>query len=98
MNWLISFLGMDNASGHAYLAWSGWGSDVAEAGIFVSLGGMLKRHNCHVPWCPRIGRFTTAAGELLCHKHSPIDDHSHAAILVRHREALSGSSSNQSRP
>lgn len=53
---LLIWLGITNASGHAYLAWSGVGSDVSELAILGAVFGGYRKHNCHEPHCWRIGR------------------------------------------
>jgi hypothetical protein len=70
-HFLLHWLGMDNASGPAYLAWSGWASDLGELTIAAALVGMLRKHNCEVHRCWRLGRHPTAAGQHVCRLHHP---------------------------
>lgn len=64
---LLHLLGLDSASGTAYLFWSGFAGDLVYLGIFWAL---FKRHNCHVTRCWRIARFP--AGEFrVCRHHHP---------------------------
>jgi hypothetical protein len=52
MHWILHFMGLDNASGPAYLFWSGIFGDLS---IFGGVMLLLRKHNCHRPWCLRIG-------------------------------------------
>lgn len=86
MHVLLHVLGLDDASGRAYLWWSGAGADLGELAIVGGLISIYRRHNCEIHRCPRLGRHQTAAGAVLCRRHHP-DDHltveqAHAA----HRE------------
>lgn len=67
MHLLLRLLGVDDLSGPWYGFWSGFGSDLAYIGIIWAL---VKRHNCHVRWCWRIGLYP--AGEFrVCRRHHP---------------------------
>jgi hypothetical protein len=68
---ILHLLGMDNASGPAYLAWSGWASDLSELAIAGGLIGMVRARNCEVHRCWRLGRHQTAAGHRVCRRHHP---------------------------
>jgi hypothetical protein len=68
---LAHFLGLDNASGTAYLAWSGFGGDLAELAIVGGLLTIVRRHNCEVHRCWRMGRHSTDGGHMVCRKHHP---------------------------
>jgi hypothetical protein len=57
VNFVYHWLGMDNGSGHVYLFWSGFGSDLTE---FAILGAVWHHLNCHEPGCWRVGRRVTA--------------------------------------
>ena len=65
---ILHWLGVDNASGTSYLAWSGVGTDVGELAIVGALFGMLRKHNCHQRHCWRIGRHVVD-GTPWCNKH-----------------------------
>jgi hypothetical protein len=60
--------GLDSASGPAYLAWSGVGSDVAELAIVGAVYGAYRKHNCHQAGCLRIGRHLVD-GTPWCNRH-----------------------------
>ena len=67
MHTLLRVLGVDDLSGPWYGFWSGFAGDLVYLGIFWAL---VKKHNCHVNRCWRIGRFT--AGEYrVCRRHHP---------------------------
>jgi hypothetical protein len=65
MNFILHWLGMDNASGRVYLFWSGFFGDVT---IFAAVIVGLHHLNCGNKGCWRIARHTTANGHKLCKK------------------------------
>lgn len=77
MNLILHWLGADNASGTAYLLWSGVVGDVTI--VFAVLGTpvlLYRRHNCGVRWCWRIARHdltdqVTGLVHHLCRVHHP---------------------------
>jgi len=74
--WWLHFLGLDSASGPAYLAWSGVLSDLGEVTLLGGLIAIYRRHNCHTAWCWRFGHhdFTdqeTGISYKLCRRHHP---------------------------
>lgn len=79
MNWLVHlwwwfqyFTGTDNTSGRPYGFWSGFGSDIAELAIVGGLVRMARTHNCHVHWCPRIGKHEVKGTPYkVCRRHHP---------------------------
>lgn len=71
MTWLLHVLGVDSATGRWYAWWSGAGSDVGEAAVIGWLFAFLRKHNCEVHGCWRLGRHATAAGHMLCRHHHP---------------------------
>lgn len=54
------------------------------------LGGayaILRRHNCHVKGCPRIGRHPVdGTGYVVCRKHHPDESPSAEQVLAAHAE------------
>jgi hypothetical protein len=73
---LLHVLGLDSGSGPAYLWWSGAGSDLGELALIGALLAIVRRHNCHVRGCPRIGRHlfadqVTGVTYMLCGRHHP---------------------------
>lgn len=86
MSWLAHILGLDNASGHWYLFWSGIGSDITEFGIVVGLVALVRKHQCHVDRCWRIGRHPVGGtAYIVCRKHHPASGLSYAQVLDEHR-------------
>lgn len=75
MYWLGHVFGLDNASGHWYLMWSGVGSDLGEFAIVGALFAHYKRHTCHVDsprFCWRPGTHTVAGTPYrACARHHP---------------------------
>lgn len=86
-HWLAHVLGLDNASGTAYLAWSGAGGDLAEFAIAGALLGLIRKHNCEVHRCWRMGRHVTAAGHMVCRRHHPGERLTAEAVTVAHKDA-----------
>lgn len=70
MSWLAHILGIDNLSGPWYGFWSGVGSDLSELAMVGALLGLLRKHNCHIHGCWRIGRHPHGR-YVLCAKHHP---------------------------
>jgi len=72
MSFLAHVLGIDNLSGPWYGFWSGIFGD---ASILAMPALLLRRHNCHVKGCPRIGRHPVDGTTwTVCRRHHP-DDH-----------------------
>lgn len=83
MNWFLHVLGVDNVSGRWYGFWSGFAGDL---GILATPVVLLRRHNCHVRRCPRLGRHpVTGTTYMVCRRHHP-DEHPSADEV---REAAS---------
>ena len=88
LHWLLHYLGMDSASGPAYLAWSGWGSDIAEVALLGAVFGAWHRVNCHVKGCFRIGRQHVAGTTFVtCRRHHPDDKPTAAHVAAAHEAA-----------
>jgi hypothetical protein len=72
MHGLAVWFGLTNGSGHAYLFWSGVGSDITEVAIVGGLISVYRRHSCHVDSCWRIGKHAVADSPfVVCRKHHP---------------------------
>jgi hypothetical protein len=54
---ILHWLGLDSASGTAYLAWSGALSDLGELTLVGALAGIYRKHACHTRWCFRFGHY-----------------------------------------
>jgi hypothetical protein len=78
LHWLAIHTGTYNEPGPYYGFWSGFGSDLGEYAIVVSLlAGLfhtVRKHNCHMPGCWRIGRHSIEGTTyVVCRKHHPED-------------------------
>lgn len=77
----LHITGTDNVSGLWYGFWSGFGGDLALIGaVIIWPWAHLKRHNCQVKRCWRIGRheFTHPDEQVtrqLCWRHHPDVEH-----------------------
>ncbi len=90
-HWLLHILGMDNASGTIYLAWSGWGGDVGELAVFSALVGLLRKHNCHVQGCLRLGRHAVeGTAYVVCRRHHPEGAPTAQDVARTHRHLRGG--------
>ena len=87
MNWLLHILGVDNVSGRWYGWWSGAGSDVGELAIIGGLLTVVRRHNCEVHGCWRLGRHQTAAGHHVCRAHHPDGHLTAEQVTASHEQA-----------
>lgn len=85
--WFFHLLGMDNAAGRSYLAWSGWASDLGEFAIVGGLIAIVRRHTCEVHGCWRLGRHYTAAGHAVCRRHHPDDPLTPEQVAAAHEAA-----------
>lgn len=71
-SWLAHWLGLDNASGSPYLFWSGFFADVP---IILAAYFVARKHNCHEPWCWRVGKFQVEGTDWhKCRRHHPHDN------------------------
>jgi hypothetical protein len=86
-HWLAIHTGTDNESSGYYGFFSGFGSDISELVIIGGLYAFLRRHNCSVLHCWRLGRHVTAAGHYTCRKHSPEPAPTHAEVIAAHKAA-----------
>lgn len=69
MRLLLHILGVDDVSGRWYAFWSGFGGDLA---LMATPFTLLRRHNCHVRRCLRIGRHPVAGTTwVVCRRHHP---------------------------
>lgn len=85
MIWAHLF-GLDNASGAAYLFWSGFGALVIPpltSSLPIVLV-LLRKHNCHQHRCPWVGRYPERDGWHYCRKHHRNDGKQHPEYRVNH--------------
>lgn len=80
MNLLLHILGIDDVSGRWYAFWSGFAGDI---GLIGAAYALLRKHNCHVKHCVRVGRHQIAGTDwVVCRRHHP-DDAPTAADVQR---------------
>jgi hypothetical protein len=90
-HWLAVHTGTVNESGPYYGFWSGFGSDLSEFALVGALAGLLRKHNCHVRGCPRIGRHHVEGTQyVVCGHHSPTGAPTHQDVIDAHQEHLEG--------
>jgi len=87
--WLLHVLGVDNVSGRWYGFWSGFGSDIGELAIVGGLLALVRKHNCEVHGCWRLGRHATAGGHLVCRRHNPAGPVTAEQVAGAHQAARS---------
>lgn len=85
MGWLMHILGLDDASGPIYLAWSG---PVADLGLLGAAVTVWWRHTCHVGRCWRFAVHpVTGTPFKTCRKHHPaVPDRITAAHIAEAHE------------
>lgn len=89
MHWLAHWSGLDNPAGPIYAFWSGIGSILIPP-LLTALpivAVLLRRHNCEIHGCWRLGRHRTAAGHFLCRRHHPDGRLTHAQAVAEHHAA-----------
>lgn len=85
MHWLLHFTGADDLSGPIYGFWSGFGSDLGEIAIIGGLIAIIRRHNCHVRGCWRVGRHPVEGTSfVVCRAHHPDPGPTHQDVLDSH--------------
>lgn len=71
-HWFLHVTGADNVSGSEYGFWSGFGSDLGEIALLAGLYSIMRKHNCHVKGCWRIGlHIVNGTPYITCRKHHP---------------------------
>lgn len=88
-HWLAYMTGSLNTSGAPpnYNFWSGFGSDLSEVALIGALLTVVRRHNCAVRGCWRVGRHVTASGHRVCARHHPEGAPTHAEVITAHEAA-----------
>jgi hypothetical protein len=92
-HWLQQFFGFGNGAGNSshYLFWSGAGSDISELALAGAVLSLLRRHNCHVRRCPRIGTHPVPGTQwLVCRHHLPGGAPTHDDVIADHLAATKG--------
>jgi hypothetical protein len=94
-HWLAVHTGTVNEPGPYYGFWSGFGGileRLVELSVIAAI--LLRRHNCEVRGCWRIGRHDTAAGHNVCRQHHPDGHLTAATVVTQHHRALERDRSN----
>ena len=85
---LAHYSGLTNLSGPWYGLWSGIGSDIGEVALLAGAWAILRRHNCHVRGCWRIGhRPVEHTPYVVCHRHHPVTAPTAHAVSGHYRVA-----------
>jgi hypothetical protein len=97
--WLLHFLGIDNVSGAAYAWWSGAGSDISELAVVGAILGLLRKHNCAVRHCWRIGRHVVPGTDhACCARHAPGGAPTHDDVIADHLAGVTAHDAAESVP
>lgn len=68
-HFLMHVTGADDVSGPWYGFWSGFAGDLS---LFGAAWVLLRKHNCHYPWCWRVGRYQLLDTHYhYCKRHHP---------------------------
>lgn len=71
---ILHVLGVDSVSSNWYAFWSGIAGDVGSFVVLFGVVGLLRKHNCHVKGCHRVGRLVVHHENgtyTVCAKHHP---------------------------
>jgi hypothetical protein len=89
-HWLAVHTGTVNEPGPYYGFFSGAGSDLGEVTLLGGLIVLVRRHNCEVKGCWRLGRHQTAAQHNVCRRHHPDDHLTTGDVHAAHHAAQGG--------
>ncbi len=71
-HWIEVHTGTVNEGGPYYGFWSGFGSDIGEIALIGGVWMGVRKINCHVKGCPRIGHYEVKGTPYkVCRKHHP---------------------------
>lgn len=71
MHWLSHWLGLDDASGPIYLFFSGIFADLTYLSVIGGMAALVRKHQCEVHGCWRMGKHVTEAQHTVCRHHHP---------------------------
>ncbi len=86
MHWLWVHAGLSNGNSPWYLWPSGWGSIIIPPLLTAApiVWVLLRRHNCHVHGCWRVGRHPVEGTPfVVCRRHNPAGKVSAADVRER---------------
>lgn len=91
--WWVHFFGLDYTAPYGrivpYDAWSGVLSDVSELALVGAVIGVLRRYNCHVHHCWRVGRHKVdGTPYVVCRHHHPHGPVTAEQVLAEHAAAM----------
>lgn len=89
-HWLAVHTGTVDEAGPYYGFFSGVGSDLSEVTLLGAIAVMVRRHQCEVRRCWRLGRHKTAAGHAVCRRHHPDGYLTATQVHNAHHAALAG--------
>jgi hypothetical protein len=84
---IFGFLGVEG--GPATNFWGGFASDLSEFALLGGILSLVRKNNCEVRHCFRLGRHTTAANHHVCHRHHPSGAPSAQEVVDAHNKAKS---------
>lgn len=92
LHWLAVHTGTVNEAGPYYGFFSGFGSDLTEIAVVGALLGLLRKHNCSVHGCWRIGRHKVPGTDhVCCRRHTPGGAPSLQDVISDYRSAREAS-------
>ena len=83
MHWLLHVLGIDTQQSYWYDAWSGCiPAILTSTTIAAAAWALIRRHQCHVRSCWRIGRQQVDGTTfVVCRRHHPDGAPAHRHVL-----------------
>lgn len=86
-------LGVD-ASGPGTWSWSAfWGGSGSDLSVIAAMAAAIwawvRKYNCEVHGCWRLGRHATAAGHVVCKRHHPCGAPTAQDVTAAHEAARS---------
>ena len=88
-HWILQVTGTANESSKWYAFWSGFGADLTEGAILLSVFTFYRRHKCTSCWRVALkgglGRVEGTHYET-CHKHTNSEDHQALRELHKAKE------------
>lgn len=67
-----------------------WGGCISCLGLFATPFVLLRKHQCEVSGCWRIGKHSTDGGHAVCARHHPTGAPSAQDVIDKHEGARNG--------